>query len=814
MKFRIYWILLAVGSLVSVGRCLAWIPNDLLLRQERTVEISVLGQEAKVRIRSRFYNPTTETKLVHSWFPVSAQTTGVHVFVNAEGIEVVEFKDQSRLDALADAAEKNNDVRFFRLAEDPWTRVFRTVEFSVPSEESVEVMWEFSVPIEKQGDFSGIEIFLDDGDTDDLFQIEFSLATIDPIRHFWSPFLAEATVDRSEFGVVALQQRTHFVAPENLRVMWSSVEDPSARFYTDGYEYVAHFRALTPAQYFPKVTIVLDASGSMSDVWLHVQELLRFLLDHQLDRQFRVAISGGEEIEWISGGAESFEENTSEFRQKVLETVSWKNPLGKGNISSVLQQVSQPKTEHLLMVFSDEKEIIAVPDSAPIAVLQFFSSEENASSWQRFAMATRGVVQRAFRSITGTHEAEALLESVESLRQPLFSADVIAKEGEVDIVPLQLLPQSISISPVFIGRIPSTLRSNIGQTWFEWLPRQWAAMNIAEKLEKGVSVHSFSLESLDAILAIARTFGVKSSLFTSETTRAQLQKSLTRSDNIWDVVENLWKTSGLLPVTGIRFVNSVPLWHESDDVWRAFHFRDRVTPEKWVQIAPFSAAQRQLFVLFPEVFAEPFGVAENVEFCTFFRCFSVVDGGRAISLPSDRAFVRDFDPNHWALPFVIDLVSKNILEPELNGKLHLERAVSRGEFVQMLVLDTYGSAFLKTTAAARFSDLGAGDSFFDAVQFLTQKGVIRGYEDSTFRPLQDLSRAEAVKILLAADNIVPLPVDTAVTPMFLDTIGWERPWVEEAARRGIVHGYEDGTFRPNVSLTRAQAAKVIVQSRK
>ena len=806
-----FWLIF-VGLLVCTGNCVAWIPNAALVREERSLEVSVFQQEAHIRIRSRFQNPTKEDLVVRSWFPFSEEAKNIHVFANAEGLSLTEFKNQARLDALADAAELEQDVRFFRLGDTPWTRVFRTENIFISAEDSLELVWEYVLPLQRQSDFEGIEIFLNDGVSDGIFQIEFSLVTAKQMRHFWSPFLAEAIINRSESGMVALQQKSEFLAAENFRVMWSEKEDPKAQFYVDGYLYIGHFCALPPPQEFSNVTILLDASGSMSDVWLHVQELLRFLLEHQENRRFRVAIAQLGSKEWIVGGENSFKENTSELRQKILETVSWKSPVGKGNISEILSEIGQPKDKHLLIIFSDEEEILVPNDSAPVAVLQFFSTESS-SSWRELAMATRGVFQKAFRSIMGTYEAEKLLHSVDSLREPLQASDIILREKEGEVFPTQLVPQFSSISPVFIGRKFSVLQTNVENSWFEWFPKYWATMNIAQKLEKGQRANSFSIGTLDAILAVARTFGVHTSLFTSETTRNQLRKNLL-DQNIWGIVENLWKRNRFFVSAEVCLMDGIPLWHESDNVWRMFNFREKVTSNRWVKISPFSAAQRQLFVLFPEIFAKPFGVDANVEFCTFFRCFSVVPGGRTDALPSDRAFVRDFDPSHWAIPFVVDLVEKGILEPELNGKLHLDRAISRGEFVEMLVLDTYGFNFSKTSSVHEFTDLHFGDSFFDTVQFLTKKGVIRGYEDESFRPMQDLSRAEAVKILLATEEIIPTKIDLAVEPMFTDTIGWERQWVEEAARRGIVQGYEDGTFRPQVALTRAEAAKVIVQSRK
>ncbi len=812
MKRHMTWVLLVFAILAGAERCAAWIPDDLLVRQERSVEISIVEQEAQVRIRSRFHNPTTEVHSIKEWFPVVEGAQDVHVFVDAEGLEVVEFVGRARLDALADAAEQKRDVRFFRLAEEPWDRVFRTTDVSIGADETVEIIWEFSLPIVMQGDFYGLEIFLDDGVQDELFQLEFSLATLNQIRHFWSPFFVEATIDRSQFGIVALQQRSEFLSSENLRVIWSNMEDPVARFYMEGYEYIGHFRALSPAQYFPRVTVLLDGSGSMSDVWLHVQELLRFLLEHQENRTFRVAITGSEKLEWIAGNDDLFEENTSQLRQKILEAVAWETPLGKGDIMAALSQAGQPKTEHLLMVFSDEEEIELIPNSAPLAVLQFFPKEKS-SKWKQLTTATRGVVQQAFRSIMGTHEAEKLLDSIEAIREPLFSTDVVLVEGEIELLPERFISQSLSISPLFVGRVPSGVKTNTNQTWFEWFPRYWASARIAEELERGKRAEYYSTGSLDAILAVARTFGIHTSFFTSETTRDQLHKSLLESDDMWSVLESLWKNTSLLSNVSIRFVKGIPLWKESDSNWRSFNFRDRVTPEKWVKIAPFSAAQRQLFLLFPEIFAEPFGVSERVEFCTEFKCFSVLPHEREEALSSDRAFIKEFNANHWALPFMTDLIMKNILKPDLNGELDFEKPVSRGDFACMLVIDSYGTHFQRTTLDSQFTDVLEGEESFDAIQFLANMDVVRGYEDGTFQPKKNLSRAEAVKILLAADDITPEEINPTAGSTFSDTIGWERPWVEEAVQRGIVSGYGDGTFRPHEPLSLAAAAKIIVQGR-
>ena len=200
------------------------------------------------------------------------------------------------------------------------------------------------------------------------------------------------------------------------------------------------------------------------------------------------------------------------------------------------------KENHLVIVFSDAEEVTPVTDSAPVAVLRFYS-RESTSAWNRIAAATRGLVQRAYRSVLGTQEAEELLSSVKGLREPISSESIVMAERGVDLAPTQLVPQSDVISPVFVGRIQGEIQQNVGRSWFDWLPRTWAAARLSEMLEKGEVAREFSTNELDAMLAIGRTYGVQTEIFSADTSRAELIQNLTTTDDVWLAVQKLWKTS-------------------------------------------------------------------------------------------------------------------------------------------------------------------------------------------------------------------------------------------------------------------------------
>src|SRR5690606_1908457 len=63
------------------------------------------------------------------------------------------------------------------------------------------------------------------------------------------------------------------------------------------------------------------------------------------------------------------------------------------------------------------------------------------------------------------------------------------------------------------------------------------------------------------------------------------------------------------------------------------------------------------------------------------------------------------------------------------------------------------SVTVSAVTAAAFSDVPATSPYYSSVEALTQAGVIEGYEDGTFRPDQPVNRAEAIKMVLAGIGV-------------------------------------------------------------
>ena len=105
-----------------------------------------------------------------------------------------------------------------------------------------------------------------------------------------------------------------------------------------------------------------------------------------------------------------------------------------------------------------------------------------------------------------------------------------------------------------------------------------------------------------------------------------------------------------------------------------------------------------------------------------------------------------------------------------------------------------------------YSDVADGSWYNNAVSTLSNMGILGGYEDGTFRPNASITRAEftAMAMRFARDTLDGGSIFSDVT-----TGDWFYAPVTSAADYGWINGYPDGTFRPNAPITRAEVAAVV-----
>lgn len=99
----------------------------------------------------------------------------------------------------------------------------------------------------------------------------------------------------------------------------------------------------------------------------------------------------------------------------------------------------------------------------------------------------------------------------------------------------------------------------------------------------------------------------------------------------------------------------------------------------------------------------------------------------------------------------------------------------------------------------------------EAVDNCVDLNIIGGYADGTFRPKDNVTRAELSKMLSVALNGGSTPVLTSTGSTFTDSKGhWAEEYIEYCVQRDIVAGVGGGRFNPNGYVTGTQAAKMLL----
>ncbi|HHU87352.1 MAG TPA: hypothetical protein GXZ25_11245 [Peptococcaceae bacterium] len=110
-----------------------------------------------------------------------------------------------------------------------------------------------------------------------------------------------------------------------------------------------------------------------------------------------------------------------------------------------------------------------------------------------------------------------------------------------------------------------------------------------------------------------------------------------------------------------------------------------------------------------------------------------------------------------------------------------------------------------------FDDVTGAHWAAEMIEELCLKGYINGYPDGTFKPDNNITRAEMTKILVKVQGLEEADPDM---PQFKDVnpSDWYYGYIEAAARAGLVKGYETGEFRPNQKITREEIAALICRA--
>lgn len=172
--------------------------------------------------------------------------------------------------------------------------------------------------------------------------------------------------------------------------------------------------------------------------------------------------------------------------------------------------------------------------------------------------------------------------------------------------------------------------------------------------------------------------------------------------------------------------------------------------------------------------------------------------------PDDKGKFKDVPDSFWAAADIYTLREAGIIDGKTADEFDPEGQVTRAEFTKMIV-KMFGVEAKDTKV--EFADCGEDDWFTPFVAAAVEAGYVKGYSDTEFAPDKVISREEACAILGRA---YAKAANSELSFTDKDSIDeYAQPYVALLVEMGFINGYEDGTFRAQNQITRAEAAKII-----
>ncbi|GEM_PF-5516452 len=169
----------------------------------------------------------------------------------------------------------------------------------------------------------------------------------------------------------------------------------------------------------------------------------------------------------------------------------------------------------------------------------------------------------------------------------------------------------------------------------------------------------------------------------------------------------------------------------------------------------------------------------------------------------------DVDMHNWARKYIEELTTLGLLRPKTADTFNPEGNVTRAEYAKVLCsLKNLNTQDINLSSGYKFTDI-AQHPYVDYIQLVGQTGLMLGTSATEFSPEESLTREQLVSALVILEGLT-IP-DKALKSRFKDVSvsRWSTKYIEVAVDNGLINGYNDGTFQPKRTITRAEFAKII-----
>ncbi|MGB5824638.1 MAG: S-layer homology domain-containing protein, partial [Proteocatella sp.] len=160
--------------------------------------------------------------------------------------------------------------------------------------------------------------------------------------------------------------------------------------------------------------------------------------------------------------------------------------------------------------------------------------------------------------------------------------------------------------------------------------------------------------------------------------------------------------------------------------------------------------------------------------------------------------------NHWAQDTIESWMEQGLAKGYPDGSFKPDNNITRAEFVAMV-----NRAFRYTlTVPISYSDVKVGDWYYNSIEIAVAAGYIGGYPDGTMKPENPITREEAAALLVKMNKLME---NESAANAFTDAanFSWSKGSIGAVFEAGLMGGYPDGSFGNHKFIKRGEAVVVL-----
>ena len=187
---------------------------------------------------------------------------------------------------------------------------------------------------------------------------------------------------------------------------------------------------------------------------------------------------------------------------------------------------------------------------------------------------------------------------------------------------------------------------------------------------------------------------------------------------------------------------------------------------------------------------------------------TVVPSGNITDIKDELMSFADINDAKWAREAIESLVAKNVIKGYEDGDFRPNANITREEFVK-IVVGAFGIDVLE--ASSEFDDVSEDNWAKSYIMAAKNAKIVNGISDKLFGLGRNITREDMALMLVNAYEAKKGAINSSehLFSDDADIVEYAKSAVAKLYGAGVVSGYEDGTFLPKNNATRAEAAQMV-----